>query len=234
MFKSRSCALSGTYAGAASEWRMTGSVGSHQACCDQSGMQLCQRLHMHQSQGMHLYCIIFCPYLTCRDVSFSAYIDPVHAPDAGCPVVRCCLLTDCCACKVLCCSPVLDPCECSPSDEAAFACPKHYQLVQAGVADITAALRSYRPSQTVLEAEVAAPRRGMGAGANIGPLSGADDARSNVMRLKRKRHDSAILVRPPSSYLCRYSMGSLVIAWNLFPASVYNTGPESACDFNQF
>ncbi|KAK9865158.1 hypothetical protein WJX84_010261 [Apatococcus fuscideae] len=64
---------------------------------------------------------------------------------------------------------------------------------QAGVADITAALRSYRPSQTVLEAEVAAPRRGMGAAATIGPLSGPADSRANVMRLKRKRHDGAIL-----------------------------------------
>ena len=112
---------------------------------------------------------------------------------------------------MLCCSPVLDACECTPSGKAAAAGPEHCQLVQAGVADITAALRNYRPSQTVLEAEVAAPRRGMGAGANIGPLSGADDGRSNVMRLKRKRHDGAILVCPRLSNLC-LSLMALVMA----------------------
>ena len=36
---------------------------------------------------------------------------------------------------------------------------------QAALADITAALRAYRPSHTVFEAEMAAPRRGEGAGA---------------------------------------------------------------------
>ena len=61
---------------------------------------------------------------------------------------------------------------------------------QAGVADITAALRNYRPSQTVLEAEMAAPRRGGGSAA--GPLSGADESRANVMRQKRRRHDITI------------------------------------------
>lgn len=66
--------------------------------------------------------------------------------------------------------------------------------LQAGVADITAALRSYRPSQTVLEAEVAAPRRGTGAGTSPAPVSAANGSRANVMQLKRKRHDNAILV----------------------------------------
>ena len=64
--------------------------------------------------------------------------------------------------------------------------------IQAGVADITAALRNYRPSQTVLEAEVAAPRRG-GFAVPPGPL-GADDSRGNVMRQKRRRHDGTIHV----------------------------------------
>ena len=64
--------------------------------------------------------------------------------------------------------------------------------LQAGVADITAALRNYRPSQTVLEAEVAAPRRS-GMSASL-PLSGADDSKANVMRLKRQRHDDTIQV----------------------------------------
>jgi hypothetical protein len=36
---------------------------------------------------------------------------------------------------------------------------------QAALAEITAKLKSYRPSHTVFEAEVAAPRRGEGAGA---------------------------------------------------------------------
>lgn len=35
---------------------------------------------------------------------------------------------------------------------------------QAGLADIAAALKSYRPSQTVFEAEVAPARKGQGAG----------------------------------------------------------------------
>jgi len=68
-------------------------------------------------------------------------------------------------------------------------------------ADITAALRAYRPSATVLEASVApsaaAARAGQGAGASAGVVFAAGgttgDARTaDVMRAKRKAHSAAI------------------------------------------
>ncbi|GAB4823750.1 hypothetical protein N2152v2_010796 [Parachlorella kessleri] len=65
---------------------------------------------------------------------------------------------------------------------------------QHGLADITAALRSYRPSQTVFEAQVAAPRRGEGAGhtAIHGVAASAPHEFQEVMRQKRASHAAAI------------------------------------------
>ncbi len=64
------------------------------------------------------------------------------------------------------------------------------------LADITAKLRAYRPSQTVFEAEVAASRAGTGAGltATPGVLAAAPHERKiEVMRQKREAHAAVIL-----------------------------------------
>ncbi|PRW33125.1 DEAD-box ATP-dependent RNA helicase 29 isoform X1 isoform B [Chlorella sorokiniana] len=66
---------------------------------------------------------------------------------------------------------------------------------QAGLADIAAALKSYRPSQTVFEAEVASARKGQGAGvmAMPGLIAAAPyERKMDVMRQKREAHAAVI------------------------------------------
>lgn len=66
---------------------------------------------------------------------------------------------------------------------------------QASLANITETLRSYRPSQTVFEAQVASARAGSGAGlaATPGVLAAAPYERNlEVMKLKREAHTTAI------------------------------------------
>ncbi len=63
------------------------------------------------------------------------------------------------------------------------------------MANIAARLRAYRPSATVLEAEVAPARRGEGAGCMSGPGMTASHGPAGfleVMRLKRGVHDGTI------------------------------------------
>jgi len=62
---------------------------------------------------------------------------------------------------------------------------------QEGLADITARLKSYRPSATVFEAEVAAARKGEGAGTMATPgviAAGMHERRVDVMKEKRATH----------------------------------------------
>ena len=70
--------------------------------------------------------------------------------------------------------------------------------LQAGLADITQSLKNYRPSVTVLEAQMAPSRRGEGAGATGGPgltsANGPDGGLVAVMEQKRNAHDQAIKV----------------------------------------
>lgn len=66
---------------------------------------------------------------------------------------------------------------------------------QQSLADITASLRAYRPSQTVFESQVASARAGQGAGmaATPGILAAAPHERNlEVMKMKREAHASAI------------------------------------------
>eukprot|EP00889_Picochlorum_renovo_P007309 jgi/Picre1/34339/NNA_001811.t1 len=66
---------------------------------------------------------------------------------------------------------------------------------QESLASITASLRSYRPSQTVFEAQVASARAGQGAGmaATPGILAAAPHERNlEVMKMKRDAHSVAI------------------------------------------
>ena len=80
---------------------------------------------------------------------------------------------------------------------------------------MTAKLRAYRPSATVLEADMAPARRGEGAGCVAGP--GMTASRSphdflEVMRLKRSVHDKAIKVRKAVIVLprrCRWNLDIL-------------------------
>lgn len=70
--------------------------------------------------------------------------------------------------------------------------------MQESVKDIAQKLKQFRPSATVLEAEVAPARRGEGAGGLAGPGLTASTAPSDfqeVMRIKRKWHDGTIQVR---------------------------------------
>jgi len=62
--------------------------------------------------------------------------------------------------------------------------------------DIAAKLRAYRPSATVLEAEVAPARTGDGGTGASG--RGGPQMFLEVMRLKRGTHDGAIQARPPA------------------------------------
>ena len=70
--------------------------------------------------------------------------------------------------------------------------------LQAGLADITQSLKNYRPSVTVLEAQVAPSRRGEGAGGTGAPgltaANGPDGGLVAVMEQKRHAHDHAIKV----------------------------------------
>jgi hypothetical protein len=69
--------------------------------------------------------------------------------------------------------------------------------LQEGAADIAAQLRAYRPSATVLEADMAPARAGEGAGSVAGPGLTASRGPADflgVMRLKRGAHDRAIQV----------------------------------------
>lgn len=66
---------------------------------------------------------------------------------------------------------------------------------QASLADITATLRAYRPSQTVFEAQVASARAGQGAGMAATPgmqAAGVHERNIEVMKLKREAHRDAI------------------------------------------
>ena len=66
---------------------------------------------------------------------------------------------------------------------------------QESLANITASLRAYRPSQTVFEAQVASARAGQGAGmaATPGMLAAAPHERNlEVMKMKRDAHSGAI------------------------------------------
>lgn len=66
---------------------------------------------------------------------------------------------------------------------------------QESLADITAALRAYRPSQTVFEAQVASARAGQGAGMAATPgmlAAGAHERNVEVMKIKREAHKDAI------------------------------------------
>ncbi len=66
------------------------------------------------------------------------------------------------------------------------------------MADITQSLKMYRPSQTVLEAEMAPSRRGEGAGGTGAPgltaANGPDGGLVAIMEQKRNAHDKAIQV----------------------------------------
>ena len=70
--------------------------------------------------------------------------------------------------------------------------------LQAGLADITQSLKNYRPSVTVLEAQVAPSRRGEGAGGTGAPgltaANSPDGGLVAVMEQKRHAHDQAIQV----------------------------------------
>lgn len=70
--------------------------------------------------------------------------------------------------------------------------------LQAGLADITHTLKNYRPSQTVLEAQMAPSRRGEGAGGTSAPgltaANGPDGGFVAVMEQKRHAHESTIQV----------------------------------------
>lgn len=64
--------------------------------------------------------------------------------------------------------------------------------------DISLKLKQFRPSATVLEAEVAPARRGEGAGGNAGPGMTASTYPADfqeVMREKRKSHADIIKAR---------------------------------------
>ena len=78
------------------------------------------------------------------------------------------------------------------------ACSKLVSALQAGLADITQSLKNYRPSVTVLEAQVAPSRRGEGAGGTGAPgltaANGPDGGLVAVMEQKRQAHDQAIQV----------------------------------------
>ncbi|KAL3143989.1 hypothetical protein ABBQ32_003797 [Trebouxia sp. C0010 RCD-2024] len=67
---------------------------------------------------------------------------------------------------------------------------------QAGLADITQSLKNYRPSVTVLEAQMAPSRRGEGAGGTGAPgltaANSPDGGLVAVMEQKRNAHDQAI------------------------------------------
>lgn len=90
--------------------------------------------------------------------------------------------------------------------------------LQAGLADITQSLKNYRPSVTVLEAQMAPSRRGEGAGGTGAPgltaANGPDGGLVAVMEQKRNAHDQAIKVSihhytttiPP---LCLYTQAGL-------------------------
>ena len=69
--------------------------------------------------------------------------------------------------------------------------------MQAGLADITQSLKNYRPSVTVLEAQMAPSRRGEGAGGTGAPgltaANGPDDGLVAIME-QRNAHESAIKV----------------------------------------
>ena len=72
--------------------------------------------------------------------------------------------------------------------------------LQSSLKDISQKLKQYRPSATVLEAEVAPARRGEGAGGLAGPGMTASTAPGDfneVMRLKRLTHDATIKVTLP-------------------------------------
>lgn len=70
--------------------------------------------------------------------------------------------------------------------------------LQAGLADITQSLKNYRPSVTVLEAQMAPSRRGEGAGGTGAPgltaTNGPDGGLVAIMEQKRNAHDQAIKV----------------------------------------
>ena len=85
-----------------------------------------------------------------------------------------------------------------------------YSLVccpQAGLADITQSLKMYRPSQTVLEAEMAPSRRGEGAGGTGAPgltaANGPDGGLVAIMEQKRQAHDKTIQVCIANDVLTR-------------------------------
>ena len=66
---------------------------------------------------------------------------------------------------------------------------------QESLANITAALRAYRPSQTVFEAKVASARAGQGAGMAATPgmlAASAHERNVEVMKMKREAHKDAI------------------------------------------
>lgn len=80
--------------------------------------------------------------------------------------------------------------------------------LQAGLADITQSLKNYRPSVTVLEAQMAPSRRGEGAGGTGAPgltaANGPDGGLVAVMEQKRNAHDQAIKVSIRSCvYICK-------------------------------
>lgn len=77
--------------------------------------------------------------------------------------------------------------------------------LQEDLASIAAKLRAYRPSATVLEAEVAPARRGEGAGCLAGPGMTASQGPADfveVMRVKRGAHDRAIKASLTSEVYC--------------------------------
>ena len=86
-------------------------------------------------------------------------------------------------------------------------------VLQAGLADITQSLKNYRPSVTVLEAQMAPSRRGEGAGGTGAPgltaASGPDGGLVAVMEQKRNAHDQAIKVGTTMSVYASWTMSSV-------------------------
>ena len=84
--------------------------------------------------------------------------------------------------------------------------------LQSSLKDISQQLKQYRPSATVLEAEVAPARRGEGAGGLAGPgltASAAPGDFNEVMRLKRLTHDATIKVTLPPYVIQGYATQTL-------------------------